>query len=139
MVNGTLREQILYPSVHCAFSPSDEEIQECLKLANLEYLLARFSLDSIEIWSTVLSGGEQQRVAFARLFLHKPKYAFLDASTSALDTENEESMYRRCLEHDITLISVGQRESLMEFHRKLLVFDGKGGWELFVEQLESLI
>lgn len=69
--------------------PTTDELIKVLEDVRLGYLLARFSLDSIHEWSSVLSLGEQQRLAFARLLLSKPQLALLDESTSALDEVNE--------------------------------------------------
>jgi len=69
--------------------PTTDELIKVLEEVRLGYLLARFSLDSTQEWSSVLSLGEQQRLAFARLLLSKPQLALLDESTSALDEANE--------------------------------------------------
>lgn len=69
--------------------PTTEDIKQVLEDVRLGYLLPRFDLDSIYEWSSVLSLGEQQRLAFARLLLSKPKLILLDESTSALDEANE--------------------------------------------------
>jgi len=69
--------------------PTTEELIKVLEDVRLGYLLGRFSLDSTHEWSSVLSLGEQQRLAFARLLLSKPQLALLDESTSALDEANE--------------------------------------------------
>ena len=69
--------------------PTTDELTRVLKDVHLGYLLARFSLDSTHEWSSVLSLGEQQRLAFARLLLSKPQLVLLDESTSALDEANE--------------------------------------------------
>lgn len=69
--------------------PTTDELKKVLEDVRLGYLLARFSLDSTQEWSSVLSLGEQQRLAFARLLLSTPKLVLLDESTSALDEPNE--------------------------------------------------
>lgn len=69
--------------------PTTEELMKVIEDVRLGYLLARFSLDSTHEWSSVLSLGEQQRLAFARLLLSKPQLVLLDESTSALDEANE--------------------------------------------------
>jgi len=130
MVIGTLRDQIIYPKTVGDIDISDDDLQMCLQKARLGYLLNRFTFDSQEIWSSVLSSGEQQRLSLARLFYHSPSFAVLDESTSALDPENEDTMYEICKELGIGLVSVAHRESLIEHHNILLKFDGKGGWEL---------
>lgn len=70
--------------------PTSDDLIEALQLVRLGDILSRFNgLDAIHEWSSVLSLGEQQRLAFARLLLSKPKLILLDESTSALDEENE--------------------------------------------------
>lgn len=69
--------------------PTTEDIIQVLEDVRLGYLLSRFNMDSTFEWSSVLSLGEQQRLAFARLLLSKPKLVLLDESTSALDEANE--------------------------------------------------
>lgn len=69
--------------------PTTDELIQVLKDVRIEYILSRFSLDSTCEWSSVLSLGEQQRLAFARLLLSKPYLVLLDESTSALDEANE--------------------------------------------------
>ena len=70
--------------------PTTEDLIQVLEDVRLGYILPRFStLDSTYEWSSVLSLGEQQRLAFARLLLSKPKLVLLDESTSALDEANE--------------------------------------------------
>lgn len=70
--------------------PSTEDLIQVLEDVRLGHILSRFGgLDSTYEWSSVLSLGEQQRLAFARLLLSKPKLVLLDESTSALDEANE--------------------------------------------------
>ena len=69
--------------------PTTDELIQVLEDVRLGYILARFSLDSTQEWSSVLSLGEQQRLAFARLLLSRPRLILLDESTSALDEANE--------------------------------------------------
>lgn len=69
--------------------PTTDALIKVLEDVRLGYILARFGLDSTHEWSSVLSLGEQQRLAFARLLLSKPQLALLDESTSALDEANE--------------------------------------------------
>jgi putative ATP-binding cassette transporter len=79
-------------------------------------------LQEADTWWRVLSPGEQQRLAVARVLLHKPDYVFLDEATSALDTENEAHLYRLLAERlpEVAIVSVAQRDSLARFHQETL-------------------
>ena len=125
MILGTLREQLMYPNVD--METSDEELNGVLNKVNLPGLAERFDgFDRAHDWSDVLSLGEQQRVAFARVFLTKPDYVILDEATSALDLKNEEHLYHHLVATHTTIISVGHRPTLKAYHRLLLeLFDGE--------------
>lgn len=71
-------------------------------------------------WEEVLSLGEQQRLAFARILINQPRYVVLDEATSALDLGNEASLYQHLLNTKTTFVSVGHRTSLIKYHRWLL-------------------
>ncbi|MGB3512711.1 MAG: ABC transporter ATP-binding protein/permease [Microcoleaceae cyanobacterium] len=129
MVLGSLRQQVLYP--HTNLDISDAEIQQALEQVNLPYLAERFGgLDAVENWSQVLSGGEQQRVAFARLLLTKPSYVILDEATSALDVDSEEDLYQQLQGKSTTFISVGHRPTLKKYHQQLLEISEDKSWQL---------
>ncbi|KAF9588677.1 hypothetical protein IFM89_014398 [Coptis chinensis] len=101
--------------------PKDEDLIQVLVDVRLDYILYRFNgLDSTNEWSSVLSLGEQQRLAFARLLLSKPKLVLLDESTSALDETNEAHLYKQIEAAGITYVSVGHRRTLEKYHRKKL-------------------
>lgn len=78
----------------------------------------------------MLSSGEQQRLAFARLLLIRPKYALLDEATSALDVKNEDRLYRLLRDTSITIISVSHHASLLKYHAQVLELTGQAKWEL---------
>jgi vitamin B12/bleomycin/antimicrobial peptide transport system ATP-binding/permease protein len=116
MILGTLREQLIYPDAKV--DVSNQELYQVLQKVNLSDLAERFGgLDVEKDWSDVLSLGEQQRLAFARILVTKPKYVILDEATSALDVNNEENLYRLLLETGITFISVGHRPTLQKYHQ----------------------
>ena len=89
-------------------------------------------LDEVEDWAKVLSPGEQQRIAFARILLTKPKAVFLDESTSALDEGLEMMLYQlvRTELPDTILVSVSHRKTVEQHHTKELHLLGGGEWEL---------
>jgi vitamin B12/bleomycin/antimicrobial peptide transport system ATP-binding/permease protein len=121
--------------INATIEEENERLQSLLDAVGLGDLSKRmgdtFDDESI-VWEDVLSQGEQQRVAFARLLYQKPKpsIVFLDEATSALDEASEQKMYE-LLGDDYTIVSVGHRSSLIKFHTQKLRFvlknnDGKG-------------
>ena len=130
MLLGSLRYQLLYPKQDRVIA--DEELLRLLERVNLPDIATRFGgLDTELDWAKVLSVGEQQRVAFARVLLAAPRYAILDEATSALDIANEDSLYRQLAGSATTLISVGHRSSILKYHPQVLELDGNGGWQLY--------
>jgi putative ATP-binding cassette transporter len=130
MVLGSLRDQILYPTLDRKVS--DDDLKAILETANLPTLVERFpgGLDAVLPWADTLSLGEQQRLAFARLLLAKPRYAILDEATSALDVPNEERLYELLKASGTTFISVGHRPTLDRYHSQALTLLGDGAWTL---------
>jgi putative ATP-binding cassette transporter len=127
MVLGSLRNQILYPFTNQEMT--DTKLQEVLEQVNLSNLVDRVGGFDVELnWADVLSLGEQQRLGFARLFLHNPQYAVLDESTSALDVANEKHLYQKLRDSNITYISVGHRPTLIPFHQLIVEILGQGKW-----------
>ncbi|MHB8829573.1 MAG: ABC transporter ATP-binding protein/permease [Syntrophales bacterium] len=127
MVIGSLREQLLYP--HTEKTVDDEALNRALEKVNLRDLPERVGgLDAELDWGQLLSLGEQQRLAFARLLLTEPRYALLDEATSALDEANEANLYNELQKIGATYISVGHRSSLLPFHQQVLNLRGNGEW-----------
>lgn len=87
------------------------------------------AFDLTRNWSEELSIGVQQRLAMARMYYHKPKFAVLDECTSAVSPEMEQKMYSTAQNLNISLISVCHRTSLWHFHNYLLKFDGRGSYQ----------
>ena len=126
---GSLRSQLLYPDINNEME--DGRLLELLEKVNLPNLQDKFGdLNTVEDWTKVLSLGEQQRLAFARLFAIEPRYAMLDEATSALDSKNEEQLYRQLQKTSIPFISVGHRSSLLKYHQQVLILKKNGLWEL---------
>ena len=121
---GSLREALSYPDAPERFN--DAAYETALEMAQLSHLAGR--LDEHNNWSWLLSGGEQQRLSFARLFLQRPQYVFLDEATSALDEENEKTLYQTMLAFlpDMTLVSVSHHPQLTQFHHKRLHLERDG-------------
>ncbi|NER91959.1 ABC transporter ATP-binding protein/permease [Moorena sp. SIO3A2] len=129
MIPGSLREQLLYPNA--SRDSSLEELESVLHRVNLSELLAKVGSLEVQLdWSSVLSLGEQQRLAFARLLLNQPRYAFLDEATSALDQQNERHLYQQLQQTETTFISVGHRESLLKYHQQVLELSSDSSWQL---------
>ncbi|SJZ98517.1 putative ATP-binding cassette transporter [Trichlorobacter thiogenes] len=133
MILGSLREQLLYPNLDSA--TSDDGLRAVLDTVNLPNLADRFGgFDAVMGWGTLLSLGEQQRLAFARLLLAKPRYAVLDEATSALDVTNEALLYGYLQQSGTTFVSVGHRPSLISYHNQVLELTGNGGWRLLTAE-----
>jgi putative ATP-binding cassette transporter len=115
---GTLRAGLAYPAAAEHFAKKDLKI--ALKRCGLEHLVER--LDEAERWDRVLSGGELQRVAFARVLLHRPGWVFMDEATAALDDESQHSMMSMFGNElaGSTLISIAHRAGLDAFHDRTL-------------------
>jgi putative ATP-binding cassette transporter len=127
MLLGSLRSQLLYPNK--VLPVSDDDLLAALERVNLPNLAHRVGGLDVELdWPKLLSVGEQQRLAFARLLLTKPRFAILDEATSALDVANETSLYTQLLDSGTTLISVGHRSTILKFHTQVLELDGCTAW-----------
>ena len=111
---GTLREQLAYPASPDTFD--EDAYRAALADCLLPALAGR--LDEEQHWAQILSPGEQQRIAFARAFLNRPQWLFLDEATSSLDEAGEAALYRRLKEKlpDTTVVSIGHRAALAAFH-----------------------
>jgi len=116
--DGRLRDALAYPKP--ADSYSDEELRQALDDALLPQLRER--LDEQDAWGQKLSGGEQQRLAIARVLLKKPAWLFADEATSALDEEAEKILYQRLVDQvekeNGAIVSIAHRASIAPFHNK---------------------
>jgi len=129
MVLGTLRNQLLYTSGRQGIS--EEELHFVLKQVGLEETMKRVGgFENALDWNSILSTGEQQRLAFARLMLARADYAFLDEATTAVDTDSERHLYSLLMKAVRAYISVGYRANLAKYHHTILELTGDGKWKL---------
>lgn len=126
---GALRDIMLYPAAPEGIG--DEMLKDMLHKVGLDHLRDR--LDETERWDHILSGGEQQRVAFARVLVHKPDWIFMDEATSALDEAGQENVMKLLIEElpGTSVVSIGHRPGLEAFHtRELTLVPGADGTKL---------
>ena len=117
---GSLKRAVSYPDDPARFS--DEDVLQALDAVGLPHLKER--LERSENWAQLLSGGEQQRLAFARALLYRPDWLFLDEATASLPDADQDRLYRLVKERlpETTLVSIGHREALAAHHDQRLVF-----------------
>jgi ABC-type uncharacterized transport system fused permease/ATPase subunit len=151
IIEGTLREQLLYPHSASQQNCGDRELLELLRSVRLGHLVTTLAdraldddpqytrscsstaeavalLDENKNWAEILSGGEQQRLGIARVLYHLPMFALMDESTSAMDIELEAHCMALLRSKGVTCVSVGHRPSLLPFHDYCLLLDGRGGY-----------
>jgi len=120
---GSLKHAVSYPEEAAKYS--DEELKKALSGVGLPQLVDE--LERSENWAQVLSGGEQQRLAFARALLNQPDWLFLDEATSSLPEDAQEELYRLLKQKlpRTTLVSIGHRTSLAAHHPRQLQWRGE--------------
>jgi vitamin B12/bleomycin/antimicrobial peptide transport system ATP-binding/permease protein len=129
MILGSLRDQLLYP--HLDSDVTGDDLLKVLDRVRLKDLPDRVGgFDAEMDWGHLLSLGEQQRLAFARLLLTNPRYAVLDEATSALDLVNEAHLYAELQATGSTYVSVGHRPTLVSHHNQVLELQGERRWRL---------
>lgn len=130
--SGTLRDQVIYPHSKeemLSRGVSDDELLKVLNVVQLDHIVEREGgWDAVREWRETLSGGDQQKIAWARLFYHNPKYAVLDEATSLVPTDMEGMMMDHATLLGITLLTVSHRPSLWKYHALILHYDGQGGY-----------
>jgi vitamin B12/bleomycin/antimicrobial peptide transport system ATP-binding/permease protein len=131
---GSLRKAATYPEA--PESKDDGEIVDALTLAGLGHLKER--LDEEGPWDQTLSGGEKQRLAFARIFLHRPDIIVLDEATSALDPTSQDKLMALLTEQltGTTVVSVGHRPELEAYHSRKIVLERRRGGAKFVTDIQ---
>jgi ABC-type uncharacterized transport system fused permease/ATPase subunit len=129
MILSNLRSQLLYPRGRKELT--DAALQDILEQVFLPDLLEKHGgLEAVRDWSKVLSLGEQQRIAFARVLICGAKYVFLDEATSAMDVATEAAVYLQLRKAGTTYVSVGHRETLLHFHDQALCLYPGGRYRL---------
>jgi putative ATP-binding cassette transporter len=131
---GTLRRAATYPEP--PESASDADIQRVLTMVGLGHLADQ--LDEDAAWDRTLSGGEKQRLAFARIFLHQPDIVVLDEATSALDPASQDTLMELLTKEfeALTVVSVGHRPELEAFHSRKIVLERRRGGAKFVTDIQ---
>lgn len=118
-VLGSILDQVTYP--HKSTDEDIEDISTALSKVGIAYLLEREYREGI-LWEHTLSLGEQQRVAIARLFFHKPQFCVLDECTDAVSSDVEVALYQQLHDLGITCITISKRLGLEAFHSQELHF-----------------
>jgi len=120
---GSLKHAVTYPGDTAQFS--DRQIADALRAVGLAMLAT--DLERSENWAQMLSGSEQQRLAFARALLNAPDWLFLDEATASLPEDDQEALYRLLKERlpQTTLVSIGHRASLRTRHQRQLAWQGE--------------
>ena len=121
---GTLKAVLSYPQDDSVYSA--ERYAQVLETCRLPHLVGR--LDEANHWQRMLSPGEQQRLAFARALLFAPQWLYMDEATSAMDEEDEATLYQALIDElpGLSIVSVGHRSSLKRFHGRHVRIEG--GW-----------
>jgi putative ATP-binding cassette transporter len=132
--SGTLRRAVAYPAA--ADKWTIRQIKAALDNVGLGYLTDRIKEDAP--WDQTLSGGEKQRLAFARLLLHRPDIVVLDEATSALDEKSQDTMMETVIRElpDVTIISVAHRAELEAFHSRKITLERREGGAKLVSDIE---
>jgi putative ATP-binding cassette transporter len=129
LAHGSLRDQLLYAMPE-GRSVSDDELRDVMRNVGLEAVVDRVGGLDVEQrdWSGVLSPGEHQSLAFARLLLAEPDFAFLDEATSALPAARACALYELLTHTSTTYVSIGSDHALRDYHDTFLQLRGDGTW-----------
>lgn len=128
---GTFRDQVIYPHSEEQMRErgvSDADLLSVLAVVQMDGIVGREGWNVTREWRETLSGGDQQKLAWARLFYHRPKYAILDEATSLVPPDVEGRMMEHASALGITLLTVSHRSSLWKYHSHILQYDGQGGY-----------
>lgn len=132
---GSLAEQLMYPNLPGVVVGEDvvfdvEFGAKCLEAVELPHLVIRCNgFSGVLPWTDILSGGERNRLAVARLLYHRPRFAFLDECTAAVSSDGELVLYKAMADAGISMVSVAHRKAVRPFHQHAIVLTGDHGWE----------
>lgn len=143
LVMGSLRDQVIYPDTpseavakHGNKRDADAAVRSSLTSAGME----RFAQGDLDLmhreWDDVLSGGEKQRMGWARLFYHSPAFAALDEATSAVNVQQEGPLYQAAIDRNIMLLSIAHRPTVRSFHKWELNLAGDGSGNCTLAKIE---
>ena len=134
--SGTLRRAVAYPRAADGWTP--EEIKAALAKVGLDYLNEKIEEEAP--WDQILSGGEKQRLAFARLLLHDPDIIVLDEATSALDEKSQDRMMEMVIKElpKVTIVSVAHRVELETFHSRKITLERREGGAKLVSDIDLI-
>jgi putative ATP-binding cassette transporter len=134
--SGTLRRAVAYPGAPDGWTL--DQINAALDKVGLNYLKDRIEEEAP--WDQTLSGGEKQRLAFARLLLHTPDIIVLDEATSALDEKSQTKMMETVIHElpKVTIVSVAHRAELEGFHSRKITLERHGGAAKLVSDIELI-
>ncbi|MGO6690356.1 ABC transporter ATP-binding protein/permease [Rhizobium leguminosarum] len=134
--SGTLRRAVAYPGA--ADSWPLDEIKAALDKVGLDYLNDKIEEDAP--WDQTLSGGEKQRLAFARLLLHQPDIIVLDEATAALDEKSQDKMMQMVIDElpEVTILSVAHRAELEVFHSRKITLERREGGAKLVSDIDLI-
>jgi len=134
--SGTLKRAVAYP--HGADDWSADDMGSALDKVGLGHLKEK--LDDDAPWDHTLSGGEKQRLAFARLLLHHPEIVVMDEATSALDEKSQDQIMQMVIDElrDVTIVSVGHRAELEAFHSRKITLEKRDGGARLVSDVDLI-
>ncbi|MCP3379147.1 ABC transporter ATP-binding protein/permease [Bradyrhizobium sp. CCGUVB4N] len=134
--SGSLRRAVAYPGAEDDWTV--EEIGEALHKVGLDHLKEKIEEEGP--WDQTLSGGEKQRLAFARLLLHNPDIVVLDEATSALDEKSQDKMMKMVTDElrEATIVSVAHRVELEAFHSRKIVLERRKGGAKLVSDIDLI-
>jgi putative ATP-binding cassette transporter len=134
--SGTLQRVVAYP--HAADDRSTQEISDALAKVGLGHLTEKIEEEAP--WDHTLSGGEKQRLAFARLLLHEPDIVVMDEATSALDEKSQDNIMKMLIDAspDVTIVSVGHRAELEAFHSRKITLEKREGGARLVSDVDLI-